>query len=170
MVDEKTGEWSPRALDPDDQYTFAATSDEAAEAAERCILLHRGAVWLLVAGRLAPAVTVNGDELPFGLRALEDRDEIVINDQSIRRYFFSTETTPGVEKHPPSEDQQEPSRCPRCTQFIASGQDAVRCPACRVWHHQTSELPCWSYGETCGACHKQLTNLDAEYSFHPEQL
>jgi len=80
--------------------------------------------------------------------------------------FFSTERLATTEAYPGS-----PSRafCPRCTQVIAVGEQAVRCPGCGLWHHGTEQLPCWTYGECCAVC-SQPTGVDAGFQWTPEEL
>jgi hypothetical protein len=59
--------------------------------------------------------------------------------------------------------------CPRCRQRIEKETLAVRCPQCGLWHHQSEELPCWTYSSTCAMC-PQPSALDAGYQWTPTEL
>jgi hypothetical protein len=99
-----------------------------------------------------------------GLAVVRDRDEFFVAGGGSR--FFSTETLARVEAFPGS---AHPLFCPRCKQLVESQAPAVRCPQCRVWHHQAEELSCWTYAPTCGAC-PQLTDLAAGFQWTPLEL
>jgi hypothetical protein len=114
--------------------------------------------WVLVG-----AAQVNGMPLLTGIRVLRDRDELQVGGL---RAFFSAEALAAVR---PSPAQGERIFCPRCKQEIEKLSPAVRCPQCRVWHHQTAELPCWTYSERCASCN-QPTDLNAGYRWTPEGL
>ena len=116
---------------------------------------------------LAPphaSVRVNGDPLELGVRVLVDRDELRVPGTGTS--FFSTETLAEPVPFPPV---PRPVFCPRCKQQLEHGHVAVRCPQCRIWHHQSAELPCWTYSERCAMC-SQETRLDAGYRWTPEAL
>ena len=117
-------------------------------------------VWVLVG---PPCVRVNGDPLDTGIRVLRDRDELRA---ATSRIFFSVESLPVIEPFPGS---AQPTFCPRCKLEIAPGSPAVCCPQCSVWHHQSDELPCWTYAECCTLC-DQPTPLDAGFRWTPEDL
>jgi len=90
-------------------------------------------------------VVVNGvPALP--LRLLADKDEILINREII---FFSAES--GAEVVPFPAPEREVC-CGRCKGKLQAGEFAAQCLRCKVWHHQTQELPCWTYGATCSSC------------------
>lgn len=170
ITDEPTGDWQPLPLDPQRCYPLCESVDAGASPdPNQCVIWNGKNEWVLLAGRTGPRVTVNGDEVLLGARVLADRDEIVVATGSIHRYFFSAESSPVVETFTPRNEEGIATRCPRCIQPIESGK-VVCCPSCGVWHHQTDESPCWSYGDTCGACHEQPTDLDAEFRFHPREL
>jgi hypothetical protein len=116
--------------------------------------------WVLVG---PPDVTVNGLPLLAGLRVLRDRDEVCAGGHQV---FFSTERLARVEPFPGA---AQPIYCARCKDVIERGADAVRCPDCGLWCHQTADTPCWTYGETCALC-PQPTDLDASYRWTPEEL
>jgi hypothetical protein len=120
--------------------------------------------WVLIAA--SPGVLMNGVPLLTGIRVLLDRDEIRLG--AARTVYFSSETLATVEDFPGSEQAMF---CPRCKQEIARGVKAVRCPSprCRVWHHQTDDLPCWAYAPHCGLC-DQPTDLGGSYRWSPEEL
>lgn len=118
--------------------------------------------WVLIAGGGA-GVRVNGMSTPSGIRVLSDRDEIRID--GVGSVFFSTERLASVEPYPGGDRE---IHCPRCRQAVDPGAAAVRCPGCGVWHHQSPELPCWSYASTCALC-PQATALDAGFRWTPEQ-
>ena len=59
-------------------------------------------------------------------------------------------------------------KCPRCRRQLVPGEASVRCPICGVAHHQTAEMPCWTYAPACAAQCGQPTALDVGYSWIPE--
>ncbi len=121
------------------------------------------AEWLLLAAPRA-GLSINGLPLRVGIRVLVDRDEIRIGSRGT--VFFSTESLARSEPLPSSD---RPLLCPRCRQAIGPGTQAVRCPQCGLWHHQSAELPCWTYAPTCALC-PQGTELDAGFRWTPEEL
>jgi hypothetical protein len=109
-------------------------------------------------------MSVNGVPLVGGLRVLSDRDEIRV--AGVESWFFSTEELARVEPMPlPG----KPIVCPRCRQHIDRDVLAVKCPACGLWHHQSDDLPCWTYAPTCALC-PQPTPLDAGFQWTPVEL
>lgn len=118
--------------------------------------------WVLITGPHAE-LRVNGLPSPGGARALQDRDEIRI--PGAGSCFFSSECAARVEAFP----APDAVPCPRCRQPIGPGTASVRCPRCLRWHHQTAELPCWTYAGTCALC-PQPTPLDAGYQWTPAEL
>jgi len=146
-----------------DEWTRMPLTDDAMTVPPAMLLRRATAehdVWVLLA---APSVHVNGARLLTGIRVLHDRDELRAGD---RRSFFSTESLAEVVAFPGGE---RPVFCPRCKLEIAPTSPAVRCPQCRVWHHQSEEFPCWTYGERCAMC-DQPTALDAGFRWSPEEL
>jgi hypothetical protein len=107
---------------------------------------------------------VNGLPLAAGLRALVDRDEIQA--PSFGTCYFSTEELAVVEPLP---DAAHVPHCPRCRLPVEPESPAVRCPACQLWHHQTSDYPCWTYAATCAVC-PQPTRLDGAYQWTPAEV
>lgn len=135
------------ALDADTRVMLSAAPD--------------GDRWVLLG---APAVRVNGSPVDTGILVLRDRDEICAGAQ---RLFFSTEQLAVVAPYPGA---VRPAFCPRCKLEIESGSPAVACPRCRVWHHQSDDLlPCWTYSGRCALC-DQVTALDADFQWTPEEL
>lgn len=138
-----------------------------AESCPEAILLRSGAEgraeWHLVA-RPASGIAVNGLPLLAGVRTLLDRDELRV--PGLGALFFSTERLALVEPLPLTGHAVS---CPRCRQPIAPESPAVRCPGCEVWHHGSTELPCWTYAPTCALC-QQSTALDAGFRWTPEEL
>lgn len=126
-----------------------------------------GEVWVLVG---SGAVHVNGVPLLGGIRVLADRDELLLGAEvnGAARIFFSTERLARVEPFPRPDDA---AFCPRCKQQIAPGSRAVRCPGphCRVWHHQSDDLPCWPYSERCALC-DQPTETGTGYRWTPDEI
>jgi hypothetical protein len=118
----------------------------------------------VVAASAGTDIRVNGLPLVTGLRVMADRDEIRL--ASRPAMFFSTETRAEVGPAPAAERSLF---CPRCKQPIGSTSPAVRCPGCGVWHHQSDDLPCWTYAASCAAC-AQATALDAGFQWTPEDL
>ncbi|MBE7501330.1 MAG: hypothetical protein HS113_13695 [Verrucomicrobiales bacterium] len=108
-------------------------------------------------------IRVNGDPVCLGLRVLEDHDEIQAGPGE--RLFFSAERLAEIVAFPGG---PRPVHCPRCHQLIEPGHLAVQCPGCQTWHHQSDQLPCWSYDARCALC-PQPTALDAGLSWTPEQ-
>jgi hypothetical protein len=116
---------------------------------------------------LAPygaSLWVNGLPLLAGIHVMGDRDQISAADGTAM--FFSTEALARVAPMPATE---RPMMCPRCRQRIATGDAAVRCPQCALWHHESEQYPCWTYAATCALC-PQPTALDAGYQWTPMEL
>lgn len=115
--------------------------------------------WVLI----APAsVRVNGGAVDTGIVVLRDRDEVCTATQ---RLFFSTEVLAAIVPYPGS----KPTPCARCKLEIEPGAPSVACPRCRIWLHQSEDLPCWRYAPRCALC-DQPTALDAGYQWTPEGL
>jgi hypothetical protein len=125
-----------------------------------------GRPWVLLAGKGAD-VRVNGLSLELGVRVLRSRDEIFLV-RPRRRFFFSTEGLPRVERFP---HDLRAASCPRCHKLIHPGSLAVRCPneECGVWHHQSADCPCWTEGEQCAMCETR-TELRAGFRWSPQDL
>lgn len=119
--------------------------------------------WVLVSGP-ERVVRVNGAALALGVQRVADRDEIQV--EGVGTLYFSTESLARIEPFPAGD---ESLYCPRCKQAVESGSSAVKCPQCRTWYHQSEELPCWSYSETCVLC-PQITDLKAGFRWTPEEL
>jgi len=123
-----------------------------------------GAGWLLMVPPGSSA-KVNGRAPLFGVHVLQDKDEIwFMNGDVGCRVFFSTENPAHVEPFP---SMDHAFFCPRCKQKITEGSPSVKCPRCDIWHHQSDDLPCWTYGHHCGVC-DQPTDLDSGDLWTPE--
>jgi len=121
-----------------------------------------GDVWVLLCD--TAAVTVNGVPVALGIRVLSDRD--VLTTPDVPPVFFSAERLAYVETFAGA---ARPLTCPRCKDLVESGSTVVRCPQCGVVHHQTDDLPCWTYAEHCALC-PQPTALHGAYRWTPEGL
>lgn len=119
--------------------------------------------WVLISG-VERDVRINGMSLALGVRVVSDKDEIFV--EGVGSLYFSTESLAHVESF---KGALQMLYCPRCKQEVKAETPAVKCPQCGVWYHQSEELPCWAYAETCALC-PQLTDLDAGYRWTPEGL
>jgi hypothetical protein len=120
--------------------------------------------WVLLNPQSIPTL-VNGEPVLTGIRVLRNKDEIRIAGTG-RRFYYSTERLARVERFAGSEPAVF---CPRCKREISEGSEAVRCPQCQIWHHQSEELDCWTYSSSCSLC-DQSTGLDTGYRWTPEAL
>ena len=177
--DNQERRWSVLPLDaaagffeilPDGQVRPTADEGGGANSPSSCRLVHSRPLasdeeWVLMA-REAHAVRVGGVPLLAGLRVLRDRDEIIL--EGGQRFFFSKECLARIESSPAT---GESLLCQRCRQPIAEGTDAVHCPQCGLWYHQSDTLPCWTYSPQCAVC-GGATNLSTAQQFHwtPEGL
>ena len=109
-------------------------------------------------------VRVNGAAMRLGLHVLQDRDAVQV--QGRGAMFYSTERLAAVEPFPST---QEVAFCPRCKTAIGAKSPGIKCPGCGTWHHQSEDLPCWTYAERCALCDR-ATDLDAGYRWTPEEL
>jgi hypothetical protein len=112
-------------------------------------------------------IRINGDPLHTGLRLLRDRDEILVAGRS--RIFFSSETLPRVEPFPGADGSV---KCARCKSDIKPGDQAVRCPSCAIWYHESpdSGFNCWTYQNSPCMC-GQTTDLEnPAYRWTPDGL
>jgi hypothetical protein len=107
---------------------------------------------------------VNGIPLVTGVRALHHRDELRMAGVP-GRAWFSLECQSDVAPF----DGPQGTFCPRCKIEIDSASLSVRCPQCRVYYHQSTDSPCWTYAETC-AHDNQPTDLDANFRWTPEEF
>lgn len=177
-VEETVGDWavvplhSPR-VDLDALSRTArdrqrnAAPVPAAPSLSGAALLNTGSpghgAWHLVA---PPHVElwINGMPMLAGLHVMADRDEIRFDARDT--FFFSTEALARVSPMPITD---KAVMCPRCRQRIEPHTLAVCCPPCGLWHHQSDELPCWTYAPTCALC-PQPTPLDAGFRWTPTEL
>ena len=173
---DEGGEWAIVSLD-DDGEAFRLTGDPSAPVAAygnkwgkrggAYIMRHchsdGSESWQLFASGDAD-VAVNGTRMRLGVRVLRDKDEIRVGKSG--PLLFSTERQARVEEFG---GIGKPAMCPRCQQEIPTGTPAIRCPSCGVWHHQSDDLPCWTYSGRCALC-DQRTDLEAGFSWTPETL
>jgi hypothetical protein len=118
--------------------------------------------WLLLtSGQIR--VSINGDRLDLGIRALRDKDEIRANESTM---LFSNDQLARVLLFP---GIGRPCKCPRCQLEIEIGSPAVRCPSCGIYHHQSEDSPCWTYAEKCTICGRS-TSLGEGSLWTPEGL
>jgi hypothetical protein len=122
-----------------------------------------GASWALLVDPGA-RVLHNGQPVAAGVRVLAHRDALALEGGG-EVAFFSTEEPARVEPFAGA----DAVTCPRCRGAIEPGTDSVRCPACGVLHHESEELGCWTYAQTCALC-AQPTALDAGLQWTPEGL
>ncbi len=127
-------------------------------------LIEADGQWAVIASSAAD-VRVNGLPLDLGVRALDDRDELRINEDGDKRhFFFSSERETAVEPFPGAEREVI---CLRCRQPIEKDDPAVRCPGCGAWYHQSDRYPCFTYSTSCPRCGGE-TALGAGFRWTPE--
>jgi hypothetical protein len=167
---ENTGGWEAQRLRSAELDLSAASlpaTTETQSGAQVARLLRVGAEGAQAWALIAPAgsnIRVNGRRVTAGLRALADRDEIRAGE---RRFFFSAESIAEVVPFPGA---LRPIFCGRCRLPIATGDPAVCCPGCGIWHHQggPEKRLCWTYAPACSCCDFQ-THLSAELKWVPEE-
>jgi len=115
--------------------------------------------WVLIG---SADTTLNGEALRLGVRVLRDRDAIATATTS---QFFGTERAAHVQPFPGAE---KVVYCPRDKQVIEPGSEAVRCPGCGLFVHESAELPCYSCSSTCVCGHP--SNLDGRLRWTPADL
>jgi hypothetical protein len=120
-----------------------------------------GSEWLLCADR-GHVVFVNGEPVPLGIRALDSRDEIRLDDGT--RLVFSAECAAIIAPVPADAGS---AQCARCTGALESGSPGVRCPACRTWFHEYGEFTCWSSASACSVCGLETAKAASEWT--PEE-
>jgi hypothetical protein len=171
----ETNRWAMQALDADGYglpgerpVCLPSLSEDAAGPcgiAVRRIDDPSGVQWVLLV-RPGTHVSINGMPLRVGAAVLDNRDEVRTPDGRV--IFFSTETLARVEPFPADGRRMF---CPRCKQQINDGDSAVKCPGpdCGLWHHESADMPCWSYCAECSGCAQQ-TALDTGFRWTPEDL
>lgn len=120
--------------------------------------------WALLAGPHRRA-WVNGSRLDLGLRLLDDRDHIRLDNGKI--YLFSAEAPAHRERYT---GEGRVVQCPRCKEEISPGTMAVRCPICSVWHHETDNRPCWTDYPTCSRCDHESRLDEVQCRWVPEEV
>lgn len=150
-------EWPPRPLD--------TRADSGTSARAVRMVPGRGPhgmSWAVMAATPG-MLSVCGQPVALGMRALADRDSIRID--GMGTLFFSTETLARVEPFP---RQDRECFCPRDKLPLESGTPAVRCPGCGLWYHERPDRPCWTYAPTCQMC-PQPTAWGSGFRWTPEQ-
>jgi len=118
---------------------------------------------------MGAAARVNGRPVLGGLRMLEHKDEVIFGRS---RLFYSAESAPLVVVFHREEAARSPT-CPLCRGPVRDGDQAVQCPGCGRWFHQTEAAegkpakPCWTYAPTCRFCNHP-TALGGEVGWRPE--
>ena len=167
-VRDASDEWAVLPLEAD-ALSLDASPPRVADGREGdgepgVLLTRAGAeTWVLLSSR-AGGVRVNGVPLTLGVRAVADRDEICVDGAGT--FYFSSETLARVGPFPGA---GQTLYCPRCKLGVEAGSPAVKCPQCGVWYHESEELPCWGYAETCALC-PQPTDAGAGFRWTPEGL
>ena len=146
------GEWTRRPLETDTHISADARLVRATTP--------DGERWVVLG---APSVRVNGVALDSGIAVLRNRDELWAGGVHM---FFSSERLATVVPFPASD---RPVLCARCKTPMVAAAPAVECPGCAAWHHQSDDLPCWTYAARCSSC-TQMTALDAGFAWTPEGL
>lgn len=176
-IADEEGTWSPTELEHETYLLSGSGLTDPAEtgtppADPDLPRLHRvtngQSAWAVMHSPEAP-LWLNGDVLPAGIRLLTDRDELLFRpggDIPLVRVYFSTEALAQVQHFP---EGMKSTVCPRCKQRLDEGDEAVRCPACGMWHHQREDRQCWTYAEHCAMCDCG-TDLDQGYRWTPEEL
>lgn len=119
--------------------------------------------WVLQSGE-REKIRVNGLPLVADIQVLENLDEL--RTKGTGRFYFSTERTPRVEAF---QGRAAATPCARCRSTISQGEPTVQCPKCKTWHHESTDMPCWSYSEKCSLCDEE-TSLDKGLRWTPENL
>ncbi|MBI2833206.1 MAG: hypothetical protein HYX76_02115 [Acidobacteria bacterium] len=159
--------WILVRLDPDSVFSLEEIGalSRHADPPRAFLTLARSSnqpTWVVIAEPSA-GLLVNGVPAELGIRVLCDRDQITCGQACT---FFSMETLAEIEPLP---DEGRRLRCRRCQQTIEPGTPAVRCPRCGIWHHQSEDLPCWTYAENCALC-SQPTDLSGGFAWTPFML
>lgn len=157
----KPGQW--KLIPPSDGDVFTLPRDVLIRQPGGRDAVHQlgGPCWYILSPSDA-TVRVNGEPLLLGSRAIQHRDEILIDGQ---RFFFSTERLAAIAPLPVLDHAVH---CARCKQPVETGSLAVRCPGCGAWHHQNEKFGCWSYDAKCALC-DFATELGGEYRWTPDQ-
>lgn len=143
---------------------FTASDDGAGRFPGPIVLARsdRERQWVLFVARTEHLLH-NGQPVKAGMRVLAHRDSLALGGREA--VYFSTEEAARIEPF------AGPARstCPRCRCEILPAQAAVKCPRCGVFHHETEERNCWTYGPTCALC-AQPTAQEAGLQWTPEGL
>ena len=124
---------------------------------------------VVLLARPGAVVRVNGLPMLGGLRLLDHQDEILIGRE---RFYFSGKSTPRVTVFRHEGDGRRPA-CPVCRGPLIDGEDAVQCPGCGRWYHQSEPRegargrPCFTYADQCRFC-SHPTKLSGETVWRPD--
>ena len=157
------GRWTARTVPPGKPI---AGEDLGLPGIALLVLPRQGAVLL---ARPQAWVRVNGEPVLGGMRILEHKDEVLVEDV---RLVFSQESVPVQVTFAAASGQRLPT-CPICRGPIREGMQAVQCPGCGRWFHQLSgdgqpAKPCWTYAPTCRFCNHP-TALGGAAGWQPER-
>jgi hypothetical protein len=166
-VDKGSGEWTVLPLRGGAVELNAPHAGSRRDRGRVAALLLRsrtaaGEQWLLISVALRP-LSLNGEPVRTGIRALSDKDEIRLADGV--RLFFSTERLKQIEPFPGSSVP-----CPRCRLPIETGAPSVVCD-CGTWLHCDADkgLPCFTYAGDCPVCSRP-TELSDTFRWQPSAL
>jgi hypothetical protein len=156
------GQWTPRTVPAGRPV---AGEDLGVPGIALLVLPRQGAVLL---ARDGVWVRVNGEVVLGGMRILEHKDEVLVEDV---RVVFSQESTPVVVAFAAGAGRAP--TCPICRGPICDGMPAVQCPGCGRWFHQVEgegrpAKPCWTYAATCRFC-QHPTAFAAEAGWRPDR-
>lgn len=144
---DQNRQWKPQPLQPSDDIALGKEARLWAIQNDTILLFAR------------PSVFVNGrPALP--LQPLADRDEIHIG---AAVWCVSVDSLPTHERFHASE---QVIQCARCQGVLADGDATIICPQCQARYHDTTRLPCWTYGPTCARCRRST----ARSIWQPEPL
>jgi hypothetical protein len=169
------GPWTPHCLGggevllcADGDFIRGSVHDFVARVGHERVVLQRistapAEVWVLLVP-LRVSIHVGGCRVRIGVRVLADRDSIQF--AGAEPVFLTTEEPASVVDFPGAESGQY---CPRCKLALDKGCASVLCPACGNIHHQSTDMPCWTYAAGCAVCGND-TSLDQGFSWSPEVL
>jgi hypothetical protein len=157
------GEWAPRIVPAGKPM---AGEDLGVPGIALLVLPRQGAVLL---ARDGVWVRVNGERVLGGMRLIEHKDEVLVEDA---RLVFSQESAPVIVRFTVLTNLRLPT-CPICRGPIRDGMQAVQCPGCGRWFHQIDDegetaRPCWTYAPTCRFC-QHTTSFAAEAAWRPDR-
>ena len=161
-LENAPGQWTARLVPPGKPVVG---EDLGVPGIALLVLPRQGAVLL---ARDGAWVRVNGEPVLGGMRLLEHKDEVLVEDM---RLVFSQESAPVVVSFAAT-GLRTPT-CPICRGPIREGMQAVQCPGCGRWFHQLGgegqpAKPCWTYATTCRFC-GHPTSFASEAAWRPDR-